>query len=250
MTGPRRVTATRLRVRPWDLTVDPLAAAEVVAWIADRRGTGGLVVGHNLHSAYLFLTDVAFREVYESADLAIVDGMPIAVLSRLSARGRNIPRVGSTDWIPLLDSSAVRRIAVIGGAPEISDKFSALLADHLQDVEVRGWNGYEDLQRLSTHAWAEVAAYSPELVILGLGMPLQEQLTPEIRQAIPDAILALVGGALDQLTGVQRRAPRVLQRLGLEWLWRLALAPRRLAHRYVVEPWKLLWITATGRKAR
>ncbi len=71
-------------------------------------------------------------------------------------------------------------------------------------------------------------------------MPLQEAWISRHYDELNAAAVLPVGAAFDYEAGVQRAAPRVLGRLGLEWLYRLAADPRRLFHRYLVEPWTLL----------
>ena len=72
------------------------------------------------------------------------------------------------------------------------------------------------------------------LVLVALGCPYQEQVIARYYEAAPAAVWIGVGGTLDILAGRTRRAPRLLQRLGLEWLARLAQEPRRLWRRYLL----------------
>ena len=79
------------------------------------------------------------------------------------------------------------------------------------------------------------ARESPHLVVLAMGMPRQERLARALRAAAQGPCLIICGGAIaDFLGGRYARAPRWLQRLGLEWCWRLAREPRRLFGRYVL----------------
>lgn len=78
-------------------------------------------------------------------------------------------------------------------------------------------------------------------------MPLQESVLQRRLDSLPPAIYCAVGGAIEQLAGIQKLAPRWLGRLGLEWAWRLLLHPRRVAYRVFGEPWVLLWLLARRR---
>jgi N-acetylglucosaminyldiphosphoundecaprenol N-acetyl-beta-D-mannosaminyltransferase len=98
-----------------------------------------------------------------------------------------------------------------------------------------GWN--EDLEEAAA-AW--LAEQKPQLVLVGLGMPLQEEMLRRRLGTLPPAIYCAVGGAIEQIAGIQKLAPRWLGRLGLEWAWRLVLHPRRVAYRVLGEPWVLL----------
>ena len=78
-------------------------------------------------------------------------------------------------------------------------------------------------------------AHSPALIVLGMGMPRQEQVARELRATLDHPCLIVCGGAIiDFLGGKTSRAPRWMRGAGLEWLFRLALEPRRLFKRYVI----------------
>jgi N-acetylglucosaminyldiphosphoundecaprenol N-acetyl-beta-D-mannosaminyltransferase len=74
----------------------------------------------------------------------------------------------------------------------------------------------------------------PQLLFVGMGSPRQEKWIAEHRGQLPGVILP-VGGSFEVLAGERKRAPRLAQRLGLEWTWRLAQDPRRLAKRYLLD---------------
>jgi N-acetylglucosaminyldiphosphoundecaprenol N-acetyl-beta-D-mannosaminyltransferase len=101
---------------------------------------------------------------------------------------------------------------------------------------------------------AALRAAAPGLVFVALGFPRQEQLIGRLRQELPGTWFVGCGGAITMLAGVTPRAPRAMQRLGLEWVHRLALEPRRLARRYLRDdlPFavSLLTRSAAGRLRR
>jgi N-acetylglucosaminyldiphosphoundecaprenol N-acetyl-beta-D-mannosaminyltransferase len=108
-----------------------------------------------------------------------------------------------------------------------------------------GWN--RDLEE-SAIEW--LSRLRPQLVLLGLGMPLQEQVLARRRAMLPPAVYCAVGGAIEQIAGVQKLAPRWIGRLGLEWAWRLMLHPQRVAYRVFGEPWVLLGLLLRRRLRR
>src|SRR5690606_25524795 len=102
-------------------------------------------------------------------------------------------------------------------------------------------HGYFDAEGAANAALlGAIAAFDPDVVLVGMGMPRQELWIIDNRPALKRGVLFPVGAAFDYEAGVQRAAPRVLGALGVEWLFRLAAQPRRLAFRYLVEPWFLL----------
>jgi N-acetylglucosaminyldiphosphoundecaprenol N-acetyl-beta-D-mannosaminyltransferase len=110
------------------------------------------------------------------------------------------------------------------------------LRELLPTSTVSGVNGYI----ASSEAVAAIQVFQPDLVLVGLGMPRQEYFLLENLESLPPSTYATVGGAIDYIGGTTTLAPRWLGRVGLEWAWRLAHDPRRLANRYLVEPFALL----------
>ena len=160
-------------------------------------------------------------------------------------------RLGSTDWIPALGNVAgLERIAVIGAGAVANAGAVAKLREIVPGARVdgmpgEGWN--EDVEETAVE-WLN--RLRPQLVLLGLGMPLQEQVLARRLAALPPAVYCAVGGAIEQIAGVQKLAPRWIGRLGLEWAWRLMLHPQRVAYRVFGEPWVLLGLLLRRRLRR
>jgi N-acetylglucosaminyldiphosphoundecaprenol N-acetyl-beta-D-mannosaminyltransferase len=225
--------------------VTPRSVDEVLAAIDNSpRAERHLILGHNLHSVYLSHTNEEFATVYRLADLVLVDGQPLRWAGKLASSSpedewRAERRVGSVDWIRRLgDLKSIDRIAVVGACAEANQRTVDLLMQKV-GASVRGWNGENWSHARAALVVDELALFDADLTLIGLGMPLQEQFFMSWRRQLPTGIYALVGGAIDQISGVQKRSPAWVGRLGLEWLWRLILSPRRLSHRYLVEPFKL-----------
>ncbi|MCU1517307.1 MAG: glycosyl transferase [Pseudarthrobacter sp.] len=214
-------------------------------------GATRTVFGHNLHSVTLTHSDPGFRRLYDASDVVLLDGAPVLWLwSRTGKASGPVTdyRLGSTDWIPALGQVAgLERIAVVGAGSEANAKAVARLADIVPGATVTGFpgEGWNDDVEEAAGAW--LAGQRPQLVLLGLGMPLQESVLQRRLDSLPPAIYCAVGGAIDQIAGVQKLAPRWLGRVGLEWAWRLLLHPRRVAYRVFGEPWVLLWLLAKRR---
>jgi N-acetylglucosaminyldiphosphoundecaprenol N-acetyl-beta-D-mannosaminyltransferase len=86
--------------------------------------------------------------------------------------------------------------------------------------------------------------FAPDIVFLCLGAPKQESWFMEWRDLLPDGVYIGAGAAVDFAAGVSTRAPAQLQRLGMEWVWRLAQEPKRLAKRYLIKGPRFLVIAA------
>lgn len=251
--------------------VSPLRRQELLRHIQtavhERRRM--VVAGHNLHSVYLWhhLPDV--RDFYARAGAVIIDGMPLLALLRFwpaEPRGRTQPdqaapvqdhprspvaaessvtwstehRLGSTDWLGgLTELANISRVTALGGTIEAAaaaQEYFESLNSHIswQSIPADPWRD-EHLVTVIEH----IRAHDPQVLLIGMGMPLQERIADELSGRLGVPVIATVGGALDQLGGVQALAPRQVGAWGFEWLWRLASDPRRLSGRYLLEPVKL-----------
>lgn len=243
----------RLRVLDVDVTaVHEHGMAEVLSHLIAAGGRR-TIVGHNLHSCYLYHTVPEFKALYDSADVVLLDGAPVYALwkrQRHAAAPDSSYRVGSTDWIKHLGAvTGLDRVAIVGTNTDSNAEACRKLEALLPGAEVRGWAGENWGPARERSVIGELQSFGPNLVLVGLGMPLQESFLWQRRDELPDAVYGAVGGALDQISGHQRLAPRWLGRLGFEWLWRLILSPQRVFGRVFIEPWKLAAVLA-GRKFR
>ncbi|MFH5877991.1 WecB/TagA/CpsF family glycosyltransferase [Arthrobacter sp. NA-172] len=251
----------RDRVPLLDVDVTALCADELIeamsGFVSD--GSTKVVLGHNLHSVTLFHSSPDFRLLYERGDVVLMDGAPVAMLWGLGRRGgprSDGPglmehRLGSTDWVPALGGvRGLHRIAVVGAGPEANARTVERLRGIVPGAEVAGRSGenWDSASEEAAVAW--LTEFRPQLVLLGLGMPLQESVLHRRLDELPPAIYCTVGGAIEQLAGLQKLAPRWLGRLGLEWAWRLVLHPGRVAYRVFGEPWVLLGLLVRRRLAK
>lgn len=253
------MTLERQRVPILDVDATPLTVSELTEVLNRFIAEGGTrtVVGHNLHSVTLLHSDPGFRRFYEQSDVVLIDGAPVLWLWAKAgeAGGTRGPimdyRLGSTDWIPALAHvEGLQRIAVIGAGSQANALAVARLKDVVPHAQVDGMPGEGWDEELEEKAIAWLELLRPQLVLLGLGMPLQEQVLQRSLATLPPAVYCAVGGAIEQLAGVQKLAPRWIGRLGLEWAWRLMLHPQRVAYRVLGEPWVLLGLLIRRRLHR
>jgi len=229
----KRVASTHVPL--FDVSVTPLDRDQVVERIlAAVRDRQQLVIGNlNLHGVYLRHTDAEFARYCEMCDLVLVDGAPIAAAARLPLS----LRVGSTDWLDaLLPRAQGLTILAIGSTAESAARAQAHFRQRFPDVEWIGVDGYRS-QSVDAHLRSLIARAN--MVLVGMGMPLQEHWILRNFELLRGKVLANVGGCIDYYAGSQPLAPRWMGRIGLEWLFRFVANPRRLAHRYFVEPFLL-----------
>ncbi|MCA4132184.1 WecB/TagA/CpsF family glycosyltransferase [Arthrobacter sp. M4] len=251
----------RQRVPVLDVDATPLRVGELVSVLSEfvSQGSTRWIVGHNLHSVTLCHSKQWFRDVYDRSDVVLLDGAPVVMLWGLKHRrvlntpggGPMAYRLGSTDWLPALGGvDGLVRVAVVGAGREANDGALRRLRQILPGAVVEGRSGEGWDPELERSAVAWLKEFRPQLVLLGLGMPLQESVLLRRADELPPAVYCTVGGAIEQLAGIQKLAPRWLGRLGLEWAWRLVLHPGKVAYRVFVEPWVLLGLLLRRRIRR
>ena len=216
----------------------PGAVATVLGWAhgPDRRCR--MVVTPNVNHVVLLHEQPAFRSVYQHADLVLADGAPLVALSR--GVGRPLPaRVAGSDLVPaLLDMAPPGlRLFLLGGAPGVAERAVAAIAHRWPTAEVVGVAspapGFEVDASQNDALVAAINRAGADVLVVGLGSPKQELWVDEHRERLDVPVALCVGATIDFLAAEVRRAPRWVQVIGLEWLYRIAQEPRRLLGRYV-----------------
>jgi N-acetylglucosaminyldiphosphoundecaprenol N-acetyl-beta-D-mannosaminyltransferase len=220
--------------------------------VLDRMGnaiTAGerlIMANINLHGmAVMYRSPVMARLLAQPDALVLFDSMPLLFLANMLGHG--IPRSMRTTSLDFYDDLFVRalkqgwKIGYVGADPATLDKGLALLRSRFPGLLIDGRNGYFDMGDLSPGSkQGEIIAWlkdwSPDMVIVGMGMPRQEEWIAQIQSLVDVRVFVPTGAYLDFQVGTQRMAPRWMGQYGLEWLYRLATSPRRLCYRYLVEP--------------
>lgn len=200
--------------------------------------------------------DDRLRDALEQG-LVQPDGMPLVWLGR--AGGQPVERVCGPDFMPALIERGIkegRRHFFYGGAPGVPDALAARLSQRYPRLQVAGTISppfrpltHEEEDSIVT----EINAARPDYVWVGLGTPKQDIWLARHRSRLNASALLAVGAAFDLMAGRRRRAPRWMQRTGTEWVYRLAMEPRRLASRYTrvnARFVRLLLADYLGRSAR
>lgn len=170
-----------------------------------------------------------FRMALQRVDLCIPDGIGVLWASR--SRGCPLPeRVTGSDLVPRLSAEAAERgwrVYYLGAAPGVAEQTASILRSRHPALQVAGcYAGSPDPAEAETIV-ARVRASRADLLFVAYGAPKQD-LWLDAHLAETGAAVGMgVGGSFDFIAGITRRAPRRIQRLGLEWL-----------HRLVQEPWR------------
>ena len=231
------------RVKVGVLEIAPLTEAELVDHVdhAWTRGDGGWIVTANVDIARAAARRPELAGLIGQADLVIADGMPLVWAARLA--GDHLPeRVTGSSLVFSLSAAAAtagRSIYLLGGETGVPDAAADALSVRYPELKVAGAHspsfGFERDPGELAEVIDRVRTANPDLVLVGLGFPKQEHLIRQLRVAHPDAWYVGCGAGIPMAAGEFSRAPERLQRVGGEWLHRLALEPKRLARRYFVD---------------
>jgi N-acetylglucosaminyldiphosphoundecaprenol N-acetyl-beta-D-mannosaminyltransferase len=223
---------------------------------AAEAGCRAIVGNHNLHSLYLSRRDRRMASFFDQADLIEIDSMPMVYWARvLGLPTSQENRCTYLDWRDQFWAMASERgwrVFLLGGAEGVPEEAASRLAKAWPGVRFETQHGYFDTTRGGAENQAvidAINAFEPHVVMVGMGMPIQEMWVAQNAAAIGRGVLLTVGAAIDYEAGVQGAAPRFLSGLCLEWLYRLALQPRRLSSRYLIEPWSLLGVAMADLEA-
>jgi N-acetylglucosaminyldiphosphoundecaprenol N-acetyl-beta-D-mannosaminyltransferase len=172
-----------------------------------------------------------------AAGIVEPDGMPLVWLGRRG--GVSVERVCGPDFLPAVVERGIalgRSHYFYGGAPGVPQELAARLSKRFPGMRVVGAESppYRQLTRdEDCEVVDRINAARPDYVWVGLGAPKQDLWVASHRDALDAPVLLAVGAAFDFHAGTRRRAPRWMQRSGIEWAYRLLSEPRRLGGRYI-----------------
>jgi exopolysaccharide biosynthesis WecB/TagA/CpsF family protein len=234
--------------------VDLLERDEALARleVLHDRAAPAFVVYVNPHVVNQAVGDPTYEQTLARAGLRLPDGFGIRIAAR--RQGRRVPAIlnGSDFNVEVLKRCAARAWPVyfLGARPGVAERARENLTARIPELEVVGvHHGYFGSEA-TNDVTADIRASGASVLMVAMGNPLQENWLAE---HLPDTQVSLglgVGGFLDFSAGTVRRAPPWMNRAGLEWLFRLAMEPRRLARRYIVGNPMFMWrVAVAGRGA-
>ena len=245
----RHSQTTLQRARILGADVDFVTSDQVMTFVAGAADAGrkAIVANHNLHSLYLVRKHRDMAVYFDLADLVEIDSMPLIYWGKaLGLPVSSNHRCTYLDWRDDFWAVAAQRgwrVFYLGGSPGGGLFGHARLMREWPGVQIATRHGYFDHASGSDEnndVLAQINEFQPHVLMVGMGMPIQESWIGRNFKALATGVVLSVGAAFDYEAGVQVPPPRFLGGMGLEWLFRLAMSPRRLFRRYLVEPWSLV----------
>ncbi len=216
-----------------------LARLEEFIWIGRATGKSHQIATVNADFVVNSLHDTDLRRILQEADMATADGMPLV----LGARLLGVPltdRVTGADLVSALAGRAAQEgfsIYLLGARPGVGLRAAEILQDRYLGLRIAGVLSPPNrpIQEMDRSILDDIKAANPDILLVALGNPKQEKWIRMYAGELAVPVCIGVGGTFDMIAGITKRAPRWMQRAGLEWLFRLLQEPRRLWKRYVLD---------------
>lgn len=231
------------------LAFDPATMGEAISlcleWCRAPRAPHTVITA-NASILCLMRRDPELAAACRAGDLILADGMSVVWTSKLAGLGFPERVAGVEMMERLLEAASAEglRVFFLGAKREVLDALLARCARDYPGLVVAGHrDGYFKPADHDGIA-AEIRASGAHLLFVGMPSPFKETWCERHRATLDVPVVMGVGGAFDVMAGHVRRAPRLLQVLGLEWSWRLAMEPRKMWKRYLLTNSEYLWRAA------
>lgn len=208
--------------------VDSFTWGEAVEYATElmSENKGGHVITINPEMIELGCKNFEYAQTLLNADLVVADGVGIKL--GLKLKGVNVERIAGVDFAHKLIEIASAQgfsVALVGAKPNVVQKAQDNLKAQFKNLNlVFVQDGYfENVAEVID----KMAKTQPQLVLVALGAPRQDEFIIEARKSCPNSLMIGVGGSFDVWSGLVERAPKICQKLGLEWLYRTIKEPQR-----------------------
>lgn len=233
---------TALSVYLLERRIDCMSISSIVEAIhkACRENKKITVANYNIHSFNLSMQLPWYYEFLQSAEIANCDS--VGILKAIGYMGLDLPldyRTSYTLLMPkVLENCDCKNYSVflLGGKPQ----YLQTAIDNLQIKYPRasfgGYHGYFDKQDPQANQLAieKINQFKPNVLIVGMGMPIQEHWVNQHRHNLQVNAIMLGGAIIDRMAGVVPDCPHVISDAGFEWFYRFCREPKRLAARYLL----------------
>ncbi len=232
------------KVTIFDLAIDAVDLSEaVVLVLADSKTrTKGIVVTPNVDHIVKLSKDKLLREIYKNARFVFADGAPLVWASKILSRKRLHQRVTGADLLPGICEAASKdrtKIFFLGGEENIAMQAAKRLTEKYHNLCVVGTYcppfGFERDDIESMRIVDRINKSEADILFIGVGAPKQEKWVWKYYSKLNVGPILCVGAAFDFVAGSRKRAPKWVQKIGMEWFFRFLQEPKRMFRRYFID---------------
>ena len=206
------------------------------SYIKEPKNKTKIICAKNVALVVMCNRDSFLRRFYEDANLVVIDGRPLIYVYYLLEK--KLPEYigGPNLWEKTIELASKKRYSTyfLGGTQLVVKKAVEKLKNKYPNLIISGYrDGYfkeSDLPNIIN----EIKEKSPDIILLGIATPKKEMVARVLSYELHSSLIVLVGGMFDIFAGEKRRAPRIINKLCLEWLYRLCQEPGRLWKRYLI----------------
>jgi N-acetylglucosaminyldiphosphoundecaprenol N-acetyl-beta-D-mannosaminyltransferase len=211
------------------------------------------IISLNPENLVVTTENALFKKIVETAQIKIVDGVGVVMAGRwLGVEvGERVTGVGLMEDMIKMASDRRLRVLMIGGKENLALHLAECYSTKFPEAKFKGIQGVVDIKKPNNEEeggiFSIVTAYKPHFVFVAFGSPDQELWIARHKKEFSGCVVMGVGGAFDYLSGNFRRPPIIIQKIGLEWLYRLLLQPWRW--RRQLRLIKFLWLIIRNKKS-
>lgn len=190
----------------------------------------------NAHCVNVAANNPAYAASLKAGSYLLPDGSGISLAARMTGQHLEANLNGTDLFLPLCAEAARRgkSIFLLGAEPGIAEAAARNAQKQISGLKIAGsLHGFFDPAK-ANDVIEQINASGADILLVAMGVPMQELWINQHRDQLTPELVMGVGALFDFHSGSISRAPNAVRRLGCEWLWRLAMEPRRLAHRYLV----------------
>ncbi|OQY97671.1 MAG: acetyl-mannosamine transferase [Candidatus Brocadia sp. UTAMX2] len=226
-----------------DVEIDNVSLQDSIKTISKALEKEGniFITTPNVHHIVLIQKDKEFKKIYQEASLVLADGMPIVWASKFLGTPLK-EKVSGSDLVPVICKFAAEkgyRLFFLGGRLGAVEKARENLIKMYPQIKIVGVYsppfGFENNREENEIIIKMIQNARPEILLVGLGAPKQEKWIYRHYKKLDVPVAIGVGVTFEFISGMVKRAPKWMQKLGLEWFWRLIMEPRRLWKRYLIQ---------------
>lgn len=239
-----------MRISISNIKIDQCSMQEAIqattALIEEKKNA--YIVTPNIDHIVMLRKDAEFRRIYQEASLVLPDGMPILWAARFLGTPLK-EKISGSDLFPKLCELANEkgyRIFFLGGRLGAADKASEILMKKYSKLQiVRTYCppfGFENNANENNKIIQTIKDVHPDILFVGLGAPKQEKWIYKHKDEYQVPVSIGIGATFDFESGMVKRSPIWMQKVGFEWLWRLIMEPKRLWKRYLIDDPVFFWL--------